>query len=53
MTREMISAEIERLRAAPYHELVARYVDLWGHPPPIKSRSYVFRRTAWKLQEQA
>jgi len=53
MTAQEITAEIERLRLAPYHEIVARYVDLWGHPPPMKSRSFLFRRTAWKLQEQA
>jgi hypothetical protein len=52
MSRKSIATEIEALRTLPYHELVAKYTSLWGHEPKIKSRSYVFRRTAWKLQEQ-
>jgi DUF2924 family protein len=52
MSEKTMAAEIEELRRLPFHQLVARYTELWGHEPAIKSRSYVFRRTAWKLQEQ-
>ena len=52
MTEKTIAAEIEELRVLPYHDLVARFTALWGHEPKIRSRSYVFRRAAWRLQEQ-
>ena len=52
MSKKSIAAEIEELRLLPYHDLVSRFTKLWGHEPKIKSRSYVFRRSAWKLQEQ-
>ena len=33
-------------------ELVARYRELFGKDPRVKNRAWLWRRCAWKLQEQ-
>ena len=47
-----IAKEIEALREMPIPELVARYEELFGRPPRSKNREHVWKRCAWKLQEQ-
>ena len=32
--------------------LAARYEEVWGKPPRSKNRHYLWKRIAWKLQEQ-
>lgn len=47
-----ITDEIAELRALPMPELCARYEQLFGRPPRVKHREFVWKRAAWKLQEQ-
>lgn len=47
-----IAQEIHELRSQSVPELVARYESLTGKPPRIKNRTWLWRRVAWKLQEQ-
>ena len=47
-----IAAEIDRLRAMKVADLVERYTDLFGKPPQVKNREHLWKRCAWKLQEQ-
>jgi hypothetical protein len=44
--------EIEALRRAPVPELVARYQEVWGKPPRVKHREWLWKKIAWKIQEQ-
>ena len=44
--------EIRELRAMPVPELVARYEAAFGKPPRTKHREHLWRRIAWKIQEQ-
>ena len=47
-----ITQEIAALRAMTVPELVARYEDVFGKPPRVKHRDWLWRRIAWKLQEK-
>ncbi len=47
-----ITAEIEELRAMTVPALVVRYTELFGKPPRSRHRTHLWRRCAWKLQEQ-
>ncbi len=47
-----ITEEIAELRAMPVPGLVDRYEKLHGKPPRVKNRAWLWRRCAWKLQEQ-
>lgn len=47
-----ITDEIADLRALDAPALVARYTDLFGVSPRTKNRENLWRRCAWKLQEQ-
>lgn len=47
-----IAAEIETLRAAPVADLVARYAEVYGRPPRVKHREWLWKRIAWKIQER-
>ena len=33
-------------------ELIERYRELYGRPPRVKRREHLWKRCAWKLQEQ-
>jgi hypothetical protein len=44
--------EIEALRHAPVPELVARYQEVWGKPPRVKHREWLWKKIAWKIQER-
>lgn len=47
-----ITDEIAELRALPMSELCARYEELFGRPPRVKHREFIWKRCAWKIQEQ-
>ena len=47
-----ITDEIAELRAMPVPDLVERYEDVFGKPPRVKHRDWLWRRVAWKIQEQ-
>ncbi len=47
-----IAKEIEALREMPIADLVARYETLFGKPPRCRNREHLWRRCAWKIQEQ-
>ena len=47
-----IAAEIAELRGLRVPELVARYEAVYGKPPRVKHREWLWRRIAWKVQEQ-
>ncbi len=44
--------EIDALRALTTSQLVKRYVELFGKSPRVKNREWLWKRCAWKLQEQ-
>ena len=46
-----MASEVERLRDLPMPELIAEYRRVWGKEPRIKHRAYLWKRTAWKIQE--
>ncbi len=47
-----ITDEIVELRAMDVAALVERYEAVFGRPPRVKHRDWLWRRIAWKLQEQ-
>ncbi len=47
-----IPAEIAELRGLPVAELVGRYQDVYEKPPRVKHREWLWKRIAWRLQEQ-
>jgi hypothetical protein len=47
-----IPEEIAELRAMPMPDLVARYEEVFGRPPRVKHREFLWKRIAWKIQEQ-
>ena len=47
-----IPEEIAELRAMKVAELVERYEAVFGTPPRVKHRDWLWRRVAWKIQEQ-
>ncbi len=47
-----IAEEITELRGLPVRDLVVRYKAVYGKPPRVKHREHLWRRIAWKIQEQ-
>jgi len=47
-----IVEEINELRSMAVPELVTRYEEVFGKLPRIKNRDHLWRRLAWKIQEQ-
>ena len=47
-----IAKEIEALREMPIPDLVTRYEELYGRPPRSKNREHMWKRCAWKIQEE-
>ena len=47
-----IAKEIESLRRMKVPDLVARYREVWGKEPRCKNREHLWKRIAWKIQEQ-
>ena len=52
MKQKTITDEIQELHEMAVPELVDRYEALFGKPPRVKHRDWLWRRCAWKLQEQ-
>ena len=52
MAERTVTQEIQELRAMAVPALVERYEELFGKPPRVKHRDWLWRRCAWKLQEQ-
>ena len=50
--RKSITQEIAELRAMGVPELAERYETVFGRPPRVKHRDWLWRRIAWKIQEQ-
>jgi hypothetical protein len=44
--------EIAELRALPTAELAQRYAELYGREPRVRHREFLWKRIAWKIQEQ-
>ena len=47
-----VAQEIAELRRMAVPELVVRYEDVYGKPPRVKHREHLWRRIAWRIQEQ-
>ena len=47
-----IAEEIAELRGLPVSELVVRYEAVYRKPPRVKHKDWLWRRIAWKIQEQ-
>lgn len=47
-----IADEIAELRRLPVTDLVIRYEEVFGKPPRVKHRQHLWRKIAWKVQEQ-
>ncbi len=47
-----IAEEIAELRQLPVRDLVIRYEAAFGKPPRVKHREHLWRKVAWKIQEQ-
>ncbi len=47
-----ISEEIAELRAMKVPDLVVHYEAVYGKPPRVRHRDWLWRRIAWKIQEQ-
>ncbi len=47
-----IAQEIAELRGMDTPALVERYEELYGRPPRCRNREHLWKRCAWKLQEQ-
>ena len=50
--KKSIAQEIAELRRMAVPELVVRYEAAFGKPPRVKHREHLWRRIAWKIQEQ-
>ncbi len=47
-----VAEEIVALRALPISELVARYELAFGKAPRVRQPEFLWKRIAWKIQEQ-
>ena len=47
-----VADEIEKLRTMKVPGLIDRYREVWGKEPRCKNRTHLWRRIAWKIQEQ-
>jgi len=47
-----LAQDIAELRKLGVPALVARYQGVYGKPPRVKNREWLWKRIAWKLQEQ-
>ncbi len=47
-----IREQIEDLREMKVFQLVERYREVWGKEPRCKNKTHLWRRIAWKIQEQ-
>jgi hypothetical protein len=47
-----IPEEIDALRAMDVASLVTRYEESFGRAPRVKNKAFLWKRCAWKIQEQ-
>ncbi len=47
-----VTQEIAELRGMQVRELVERYRELHGREPKVKNQTWLWKRCAWKVQEQ-
>ena len=47
-----IADEIAELRGLDVPALVARYRAVWGKEPRVKNKEWLWKRVAWRIQEQ-
>ena len=52
MNGRTIAQEIDELRGLDVPALVKRYETLFGKPPRCRNREHLWKRIAWKVQEQ-
>jgi hypothetical protein len=52
MSEKSIPEQIAELREMRVPDLVVRYQEVHGKPPRVKHRDWLWRRIAWKIQEQ-
>lgn len=52
MTTKSIPEEITELRAMDVPSLVTKYEAVFGRRPRVKHREFLWKRIAWKIQEQ-
>jgi Protein of unknown function (DUF2924) len=50
-SRRSMAPVIAELRGLTVAQLVARYEEVWGAPPRVKHKAFLWKRIAWKLQE--
>ncbi len=53
MTNPTITQQIAELQTLAPAQLAARYEALFGKPPRVRNRAWLFRQCAWKTQERA
>ena len=47
-----VAEEIAELRVSDVSTLVERYEEVFGRPPRVKHKEFLWKRLAWKIQEQ-
>jgi hypothetical protein len=52
MSEKSIAEQIAELREMRVPDLMVRYEEVHGKPPRVKHREWLWRRIAWKIQEQ-
>lgn len=52
MTNPTITLQLRALQTATAADLADRYIALFGKPPRVRNRAWLFRQVAWKLQER-
>jgi hypothetical protein len=50
--QKSIAVEIAELRRLPVADLLARHEEVFGRPARVRHRDHLWRRIAWKIQEQ-
>ncbi len=52
MPKKTVTQEIQCLRSMAVSELAERYEAVFGRVPRVKHKDWLWRRIAWKIQEQ-
>jgi hypothetical protein len=47
-----VAQEVEALRGMDVPALIEKYREVWGKEPHVKRKEFLWKRIAWKLQEQ-
>ena len=51
--KQSMTEQVDELRRMAIADLIPRYRELFGKEPRSKNRTWLWRRCAWKLQENA